>query len=46
MKIRWIALFVLAVPLLGQENLPGTSPLTMTGDMAAAMVDGDRKSVV
>jgi dienelactone hydrolase len=40
MRFRATALLLLAVPLLAQENLPGTSPLTMTGDLAAAMVNG------
>ncbi len=40
MRIRAIALFLLGIPLLAQENLPGTAPLTMTGDLAAAMVNG------
>ena len=40
MKIRSIALLLLGIPLLAQETLPGTSPLTMTGDLAAAMVSG------
>jgi dienelactone hydrolase len=40
MRIRTIALFLLGIPLLAQENLPGTAPLTMTGDLAAAMVNG------
>ena len=40
MRIRAIALFLLGIPLLAQENLPVTAPLTMTGDLAAAMVNG------
>jgi dienelactone hydrolase len=40
MRIRAIALFLLGIPLLAQENLPRTAPLTMTGDLAAAMVNG------
>jgi dienelactone hydrolase len=39
-RIRAIALFILGIPLIAQENLPGTSALTMTGDLAAAMVNG------
>ena len=40
MRLRKIALLVFAAPLFGQETLPGTSRLTMTGDLATAMVDG------
>ena len=40
MNIRGLILLLLGVPLLAQETLPGTSPLTMTGDLAAAMVSG------
>jgi len=40
MRIRAIALLLLGVPLLAQENLPGTQPLTMAGDLSAAMVSG------
>ena len=40
MRIRTIALILLGIPLLAQENLPATAPLTMTGDLAAAMVNG------
>ena len=39
-KIRAIALLLVGIPLLAQDNLAGTSPLTMTGDLAAAMVNG------
>jgi dienelactone hydrolase len=40
MNIRGPILLLLGVPLLAQETLTGTSPLTMTGDLAASMVSG------
>ena len=40
MNIRGLVLLFLCVPVLAQETLPGTAPLSMTGDLAAAMVNG------
>lgn len=40
MNIRGLVLLFLGVPMLAQETLPGTAPLSMTGDLAAATVNG------
>lgn len=40
MTYRTCLVFFCLVPLGAQSNLPGTAPLTMTGDLAKEMVDG------